>query len=246
VRLYNEELKQQYFEDKFVQFREQCEDHGDAQACFSLGEWYQLIGKNMRKAFQVYDENCYRKNHGNSCFNLAALYMSSPEIREDTTIQSLDEKINAQPDHTQRAKLLTQQACENGKSFQACSAYVKLLFQDRDETKGVEDENVKRGLAIYENMCFEEKDPNSCSRLGLLYINGEKFNIPRQPEKALRAAKRGCLDGYDPKSCHILSVMHKQGDGVPKDSKKAEAYKKMTMDILNQRAQAMGAQMVGQ
>ena len=45
----NDGLLDQYFNAKLPEFELDC-SNGNASACFSLGEWWQMVGKDQRKA----------------------------------------------------------------------------------------------------------------------------------------------------------------------------------------------------
>jgi len=49
AQISNEEWKRKYLDEKKLEFEHGCEQTGDMDACFSLGEWHQLFGDNLAK-----------------------------------------------------------------------------------------------------------------------------------------------------------------------------------------------------
>jgi len=49
AQLSNDEWRRKYLDEKKLEFEHGCEQSGDMDACFSLGEWHQLFGDNVAK-----------------------------------------------------------------------------------------------------------------------------------------------------------------------------------------------------
>lgn len=257
------ELTEKYLEDKKIEFEIGC-DQGSAAACFSLGEWHQLVNKDALKAGQIYDENCFERKSANSCFNLAMLYLGNrlvptppadatdaiaPLPKKDASVaaenatppakqpESVDPTMNIITDRLTRAALLQKRACVLGNG-QACSAAAQLMLHGVGCPKDV-DGAVKR----YDIAC-ERDDAQACFKLGSLLIMGEKYGVKRDPKRAAKLVEKGCDLGH-PNACQVMSVMYLKGDGVEKNMKKHEHYKALTIRIVEQTGQRMGAEVVG-
>lgn len=72
-RAQNDALAEKVRVDKFMEFREACEE-GDPTGCHSLGEWFSVVSRDYDKAAELYRENCEKRQHGASCFNLGVLH----------------------------------------------------------------------------------------------------------------------------------------------------------------------------
>mmetsp|Transcript_4649 Transcript_4649/g.5867 ORF Transcript_4649/g.5867 Transcript_4649/m.5867 type:complete len:238 (-) Transcript_4649:689-1402(-) len=229
----NEELRDNYFNEKKVEFETGC-DQGNASACFSLGEWYQLIAKNVPEASKLYDKTCYKSNHANSCFNLATLYFGG---KLGSSGASLDPKANKLEDDKARALYFHEKACKNGNS-QACTVFATLKLHGIGCKP-----DFKSSAALLENSCGEN-DAGACLKIGSIYLQPKKeYGIERDPAKAFKFIKSGCDLGH-PNCCQILAVMYRKGDGVEKNEKLFEKYKALTMRIVKETGERMGVEVV--
>ncbi|GBG25897.1 Cytochrome c oxidase assembly factor 7-like [Hondaea fermentalgiana] len=219
----NDALRQKYWDDKRVEFEQGC-NQGNAGACFSLGEWYQLLQRDLTKAAEIFEETCEKKQHGNSCFSLAQLYKG---------------RVLGKDEAEQKAKSfeLTDRACEYGNS-QACSAIASHYLYGFGCAK-----DVPKAQKLFENAC-EENDPIACFKLGRLFLDGErKHHVPRDAPRAFTHMKKACDLGH-PNGCQVLAVMYRKGDGVKKDMKLFDHYRQLTLDIVKQTGERMGAEVV--
>lgn len=63
------------YELKMAAFEADCNDgQGEPVACHHVGEFYSVVKDEHNRSAKVYEKNCYGKNYGPSCFNLARLY----------------------------------------------------------------------------------------------------------------------------------------------------------------------------
>lgn len=66
------------YELKMAAFEADCNDgQGEPVACHHVGEFYSVVKDEHNRSAKVYEKNCYGKNYGPSCFNLARLYRTS-------------------------------------------------------------------------------------------------------------------------------------------------------------------------
>lgn len=197
-------------------------NQNNASACYSLGEWYQLIVKDTKKAAALYDSNCTDRKHANSCFNLGLLYFSGKLKTEDEPKEAA----------AVEAFKAFDRACQFGNS-QACGHFASLKLRGLGCKK-----DVGGALGFLEGAC-KENDVQSCLKLATVLLQPEVYSIKRDPVRAHPAAQRGCDLGH-PNCCQILAVMYKNGDGVEKDTEKFEAYKERTLDIIKQTGERLG------
>uniref|UniRef100_A0A7S2RMJ2 Uncharacterized protein n=1 Tax=Mucochytrium quahogii TaxID=96639 RepID=A0A7S2RMJ2_9STRA len=215
----NDEIRDKYFADKRLEFEMGCAANHPG-ACFSLGEWWQLFGKDSAKARELFEENCEKRQHANSCFNLALMY-GRGDVTKDKELAS-SKSFN-----------YANMAC-TGKNAQACAHVGQLkLFGHGCE------KNVDEAIENFDFAC-DSNDSVACYRLGRLYLDGhKKHGVPRDPKKCLDHMTKSCHLG-NPNGCQVVAVMYKKGDGIPQDDKKFEFYKTRTKDIVKQTGEPMG------
>lgn len=219
----NEELRKKYWEDKRIEFEQGC-SHGNAGSCFSLGEWHQLLKRDMKKAAEIFEETCSKRNHGNSCFSLAQMYQGG---------------VLGENDQERKAKSfeLTEKACMNGNS-QACASIANYYLHGFGCTK-----DVAKAQELFKSAC-DENDAGACFKLGRVYLDGEKkHQVPRDATTAFKYMKKACDLGH-PNGCQVLAVMYRKGDGVEQNMQLFEDYRKLTLDIIKQTGERMGAEVV--
>ena len=232
----NEALSKDYFERKFKEFKDGC-DAGLAGACFSLGEWYQLVGKDARSAARVYEENCAKRADPNSCYNLAMLLMSETWLHVPRGEAARDMGVTGEkPSREDAARALCARACASGVHNQACSKLAQMELAGRG---GPQD--VRGGVARLEGLCgAPNNDARSCVRLASAYLK-PSFGLPRDAAKALPLARRACDDLGHPNACQVLAVMYASGDGVARNDALAEAYRAKTAELLLATGEKLGS-----
>ena len=96
------------------------------------------------------------------------------------------------------------------------------------------DKDVSEAIKIWEKNCKEREYPQSCFRLGSLYLaHFKNHGMGRDPERAKEAMEQGCRMGH-PTACHTLATMYNLGDGVARDEEMYEKYSKMTNMLARQ------------
>lgn len=225
----NKQLKDQYFHEKKKLFEEGCLNNKDPLACFSLGEWYQLINKDNLKAAELYDVNCFERNHSNSCFNLATLYLNpghaysstNPAAKDDETkkkvmadFKSTSNELNSISSLRSKAKYLAKRACLDllpakdgcadpscqNNNIQACTSYATLLLGDISSS-------LKNKTSNDENK-YDDKALESMRK------------------EAISILDNMCINERESGSCARLGTIYVNGKafGIEKDSTKAMKY----------------------
>jgi TPR repeat protein len=211
-------------EELHYTFSTECDEFkGDPNACFRLGEWYQVMNQNRDKAMEIYGENCEANDHAKSCFNKAAVLLggSAGKAQEDN-----------------EAATLVKKACALGHT-QACDTSASLMLQG---VGGVKD--FAGAIKALETACEANYSP-SCFRLGMFYLTAFKqVGVERSPTKAKSLLEKGCRYGH-PASCHTLAVMYKKGDGVPQDNNKFSHYAKLTKELIKATGEKLGVKVSG-
>lgn len=226
----NEEIKDVYFEQKKIEFEVSC-DNNEPNACFSLGEWYQLVKKDVLEASKIYEKNCFKNNHGNSCSNLARMYHYNHDKKTQIIDVAENEKLKQMKTDNERSTFLFKKGCEGGDNI-SCTAYSSIKLYDKKLSKS----DFKYCLKTLEKMCLKENDEKACFKIGSLYfkptLNVKKF-MRKNDSKALDYLETSCDYGFV-NACHNLAVMYKNGDGVEKDEKKFEDFKEKTESLRKQ------------
>lgn len=232
----NAELKE-YFQEKFVEFTRDC-DEGIATACFSLGEWYQLVKKDVLKASTIYEDACFNQNNGNSCGNLARLYYPNHKDKEEMKKISKQSELQALENDNARTRFLFKKACDTKENIQACTSYATLqLYQ-----KNLDKFHFKEAVDLLDYQCQEEIDAKACFQLGTVFLkpNNRTKEFQKQDSKAaFKLMKRSCDYGFA-NACQVLAVMFKKGDGVPQSDELFEKYKEKTIEFQSQSAEQIG------
>eukprot|EP00941_MAST-03F_sp_MAST-3F-sp1_P005876 g5876.t1 len=211
----NEKLKEEYLEDKYVDFKIAC-DEGDPTACYSLGEWYAMVKEDKETAATIFRENCNKRNNGNSCFSLSLMYLRGQGglKKNETTALSFME-----------------QACKVSHK-EGCETAAKMYSLGRGCTK-----NKKKAVDLRHAGCDLKFAP-SCYFLGAAYLAGNR-GVSRDLGRAFTYMERACAQGYGA-ACFNVGVMYENGHGVVMDKTKAKYYRDLTEKIKEERMREMG------
>jgi TPR repeat protein len=229
----NETLRKDYFETKYKEFKEGCEELNSPTACFSLGEWYQLVAKNIPIAANIYYKNCQERNDANSCYNLASLLISKRILPAEIA------NNNNNLDCNSLIRNLCEKACHMNYHSLACAqlAHFTLLGKGGPQ-------NIEEGLSLLDKLCQSPiNDARACVRLASAYLK-PSYNLTRNPEKAFSLMQHACDHLGHPNACQILAVMYSSGDGIVKNMEKSELYKNKTLQLFQVSGEQMGNDVV--
>lgn len=244
----NRELRGQYFQEKKIEFETACAEgaKNSHTACFSLGEWHQLVAKDVKKAANIYERNCFQNGHSNSCFNLARLYFSKHKDRESIFHASEQRALKELPSNRDRAMFLYKKACyaksaNETNNKQSCTAFATIkLFEDN-----ISSAEIDESLNLLEASC-KDNESEACFKAGGVYLRpGKRLERAKAPKslkdsaKAFQLLNKGC-ELLHANSCQVLAVMYKNGDGVEKSEEKFKHYKELTIDIVGRTNQKLG------
>eukprot|EP00943_MAST-04B_sp_MAST-4B-sp1_P004324 g4324.t1 len=215
--------KDGYAEELRYTFSTECDDfNGDAGACFRLGEWHSVVNTDREKSLEIYLRNCKQNNHGKSCFNAAAIYLSKKNNKDDRLTND------------KKAFELVKKACSL-KHIQGCDIYATQLFNGIGCKK-----DVNEAMNALKTSCNKSYAP-SCYRMGSMFLNdNENLGMKKDFSKAKPYMEKACRFGH-PASCHTLAVMYRRGDGVEKDEAKFRMYAQMTKDLVKATGERLGA-----
>ena len=219
------------YRKRMFQFELDCDDgKGNAYACHSVGEFVALIDRDYTKAGDVWRKNCDGKNkYPPSCFKLGMLLFKGQGVKEQSDVAAASK---------------FEKACNNGHA-QACYFLGSLLTDGSDGPNGVK-RDLRRAESVYEKACAES-EVESCFLLGRKFLGmggGGGSSSARNPSRATGYLDTACGIGHAP-SCRLLAVMFNKGDdGVPADLEKFQQYKERTEQLVRERAELTGVQVV--
>ena len=223
-------------EDLREEFERECDGgEGSPGACFSLGEWHQVVKRDFATARAIYEKNCSTRDNANSCFNLAVLVSQGAGGDKDEA----------------RARTLLQTACTFGHA-RACDTHGQTCLREAKQkakapgSASAAAADVAEARQSLAKACAKDYAP-SCFRLGHMYRIGQLSADGKtaDPASALKFMKRTCDLGMA-SGCKNLAVMYRRGDGMDRpDEKKFQYYAKMTRDIARATGERMGVEVSG-
>lgn len=121
----------------------------------------------------------------------------------------------------EEALRLYTKACDNNQPG-ACNN-AGLIYQSGIEDSPV-NKDMKKAIEFFNKGC-EEGNRNGCFNLSAIYLSG-KNGVEKDMKKAFGLSLKSYEMGH-PWSCANVSRMYTLGDGVEKNLKEAEKYKKL-------------------
>lgn len=212
-------------EDLRVEFEREC-DNGNAGACFSLGEWHQVIKRDYSKAAELFKENCDKRKNGNSCFGLGALYAAGRGRERDLA----------------KARSLFKQSCSLGHT-RGCDIHGATCLDTKTAEAAGTTQDFLGAQKSFASACSREYAP-SCYRLGLMHLKGQLSSDGKSDAASSHAFMKRACDLGAPNGCHTLAVMYKKGDGVKQDDRKFKYYADLTRELVKATGAKMGASSV--
>jgi TPR repeat protein len=225
-------------EDLREEFERECDGGaGSPGACFSLGEWHQVVARDFATARAIYEKNCGARDNANSCFNLAVLVAQGAGGDKDEP----------------RARELLETACRFGHA-RACDTHGQTCLREAQRraktltsaSAAAAVADVAEARQSLAKACAKDYAP-SCFRLGHMYRIGQLSADGKTADHvaAFKFMKRTCDLGMA-SGCKNLAVMYRRGDGMDRpDEKKFQYYAKMTRDIARATGERMGVEVSG-
>ena len=200
-----EEVKE-YMKNLRIEYQYQCYKEELSDGCHRLADFYEAFKKDLAKARSIYKHTCDTYKYAFSCYKHANYSMLGKAGQKDIDIAMADYKTGCDGGHgpsCYRAGLLLQSTDVETKDFVASKVFLE------------------QGCGV--------NHVESCNHLGTFYLSG-KPGIPQDYKKALELMKKCCDVGHM-YACANLSMMYKNGDGVERDMKMCEHYKKIAKEL---------------
>ncbi|XP_050402483.1 cytochrome c oxidase assembly factor 7 [Patella vulgata] len=208
--LKDEKQAKEYLDRLGIEYRFQCYHENIPDGCHRLADFLEGMRKEFEKAGKVYKTNCDQNKHNQSCFKYGVYSLTGKGGVETDAEKALEYFTNA-------CNLDYSPACHNAGLIHAS----KKLNTKYDMSKAVE---------YFENAC-SKNSVSSCYQLSGIYIQG-RDEMEKDLKKAYDYSLKACKLGHV-YSCSNLSQMYKKGEGVEKDEKLAEKYKKRTKELID-------------
>mmetsp|Transcript_1445 Transcript_1445/g.2773 ORF Transcript_1445/g.2773 Transcript_1445/m.2773 type:complete len:228 (-) Transcript_1445:249-932(-) len=207
------------YEERMIAFEMDCnEGKGVPEACHSAGDYFSIVKSDMEKASKLYEANCNNNNHGASCFSLGRMYFNGQNFVTDK----------------EKSKELFKKGCDQ-KLLHSCHFLATMILGENQKinTDAATKARVE-SIEMLRKNCLEGS-VESCALAGRVLIAPASQSPERDPVKAVEMMKGACAHNDIP-SCHNLSVLFKNGDGLVKaDPQQFEEYKGLTSMLLKQK-----------
>lgn len=229
----NDEIRAKYFENKKKEFEDGCFNQNQSDACFCLAEWYQVVGKDNATSSAMYADNCLKRGHYGSCYNLAIQLLSDKDKKLEVPA-----KFTGQ-DSQEVARGLLEDACEVGKHPVACLSYASMLLAGAGGKR-----DIPNAIQLLSNSCNAGNDARACVKLGTVYLRGNPTypGVEKDAKRAFEIMRRACDDLGHPNGCQVLAVMYKFGDGgVAVDLEKSKHYQQLTKELSQKTGEKLGS-----
>ncbi|XP_023162293.1 cytochrome c oxidase assembly factor 7 homolog [Drosophila hydei] len=222
----------EYVEKLGVEYRFGCYSEKKPEVCHLLGDYLEGIKKDFEKASKVYKSTCDDYGYAKSCYKYG-------------NYSFLGKGKSGSKGEPRVAYQYYEKGC-NLNDSDAC-LHSGLLLVSRSMPKEI-DRNVPKGLQFLTKSC-DMNNANACFYLSGMHISG----VQKKPEDVPAAAQAKTLKDTDYivlkdmkkafqfayKACELrnmyacanLSQMYARGDGIDKNEKEAEKYKKLALEM---------------
>ena len=207
-----------------IEYRYNCYEEKNPEACQLLAEYVELIERNVPKSTKLYRYTCDKYSLGKSCHNYANALFYGRGTPIDYP-KSLD---------------YYSKACLFGHGA-SCFNAGQLHFNDHKKVRKVIPQDMDKAITLFEKGC-ELDSPDSCSFGTYMYYSNfantrdtrEKPELKAKHEaNAFKLATRGCkLNELN--SCVYLTKAYQSGLGCEANAEKAKELEKKVKDIVDQ------------
>ncbi|XP_043658396.1 cytochrome c oxidase assembly factor 7 homolog [Drosophila teissieri] len=236
----------EYVDKLGVEYRFGCYSEKKPEACHLLGDYLEGIKKDFEKASKVYKSTCDDYGYAKSCYK----YGNYSFLGKGKSGSKGDPRV---------AYEYYEKGC-NLNDSDAC-LHSGLLLVSRSMPKEI-DRNVPKGLEFLTKSC-DMNNATACFYLSGMHILGvqkkpEQSAVPasagsgtssppagktqlkdsdyivlKDMKKAFQFAHKAC-ELRNMYACANLSQMYARGDGIEKNEKEAEKYKKLALEMQDE------------
>ncbi|KAL4235492.1 Cytochrome c oxidase assembly factor 7 [Mactra antiquata] len=212
------ELLEHYYAKAERDYKFHCNERNDSVACHDLASFYQLRRKDFTKALEIFKENCFKKNYGESCFMYGQLLSNGKK----GVVMDMEEGTRAY-----------QHGCNIKKHYSGASCYCAgLLSINEKMNKKVKSVvgpvNVDKALKLFIRGC-EVDEKNSCTSAATLLYEREKNSDYKLGYKcAVKACEMNSLAG-----CRLAAKACKDGLGTEVNEKLFQYFRTRAVALQN-------------
>uniref|UniRef100_A0A5S6Q9Y4 Uncharacterized protein n=1 Tax=Trichuris muris TaxID=70415 RepID=A0A5S6Q9Y4_TRIMR len=214
-----QEEAEAYVKNLYAEYMFSCYDQKNAEGCHLLGDYYEAILLDNRKAFELYKENCETRQYPRSCYKYGKHLLNGKCTQPQFCV--FNSGITKRDDS--KAFEVLRSSCEANWPL-ACPPCAFLLLSRKTRTT----EDVQAAFNYMEKACKLEH-PHACSWLNLRYSTGY-MGISQNLEKAFQYAMQACRYGL-PSACEKVSDCYFNGRGVSKDPLNGEKYAQLAKEM---------------
>ncbi|XP_016984537.1 cytochrome c oxidase assembly factor 7 homolog [Drosophila rhopaloa] len=236
----------EYIDKLGVEYRFGCYSEKKPEACHLLGDYLEGIKKDFEKASKVYKSTCDDYGYAKSCYK----YGNYSFLGKGKSGSKGDPRV---------AYEYYEKGC-NLNDSDAC-LHSGLLLVSRSMPKEI-DRNVPKGLEFLTKSC-DMNNATACFYLSGMHISGVQkkpdqsaatasagsgpaappagktplkdsdYVVLKDMKKAFQFAHKAC-ELRNMYACANLSQMYARGDGIEKNEKEAEKYKKLALEMQDE------------
>ncbi|XP_016944280.1 cytochrome c oxidase assembly factor 7 homolog [Drosophila suzukii] len=235
----------EYVDKLGVEYRFGCYSEKKPEACHLLGDYLEGIKKDFEKASKVYKSTCDDYGYAKSCYK----YGNYCFLGKGKSGSKGDPRV---------AYEYYEKGC-NLNDSDAC-LHSGLLLVSRSMPKEI-DRNVPKGLEFLTKSC-DMNNATACFYLSGMHISGVQkkpdqsaatvsagnesappagktplkdsdYIVLKDMKKAFQFAHKAC-ELRNMYACANLSQMYARGDGIEKNEKEAEKYKKLALEMQDE------------
>ncbi|CAF1599466.1 unnamed protein product [Rotaria magnacalcarata] len=203
----SEQEYKEYLDNLLVEYQFACFSEKLGDGCYRLANYHEVIKSDHVTAGKIYKMSCDEMNYGHGCYRYGTFAFLG---------RGMDKNV---PQST----VYYERACDLG-FLKAChNTGVAYMQGDGCE------KNINRAIDYFKKACSGSVS-ESCLTLWSTYFNGHHGDIAQDRPKALEYASKACdLDLFQ--GCTNALIMHRRGDGVPKDPEREKYFKQKADDI---------------
>ncbi|XP_017100617.1 cytochrome c oxidase assembly factor 7 homolog [Drosophila bipectinata] len=240
----------EYIEKLGVEYRFGCYSEKKPEACHLLGDYLEGIKKDFEKASKVYKSTCDDYGYAKSCYKFGNYSF----LGKGKSGSKGDPKVAYQY-YEKGCKLNDSDACLHSGLLLVSRSMPKEI--DRDVAKGLEfltkscDMNNATACFYLSGMHISgvQKKPESTSSAGAAtsdvpgssglpvggksQLNDSDYIVLKDMKKAFQFSRKAC-ELRNMYACANLSQMYARGDGIEKNEKEAEKYKKLALEMQDE------------
>ncbi|XP_011505210.1 PREDICTED: cytochrome c oxidase assembly factor 7 homolog [Ceratosolen solmsi marchali] len=207
-----DEIKE-FLNNIHIEYSYSCYSEHKPDGCHLLGDYFESVKRDFKKAASIYQNNCDNLDFPKSCnkFGLWSIVGKGCEK------------------NLQQAMKYLKKSCTLNE-IQGCVALGILTVSFPQIHNNNKDIVIEDGIKVLEKCCQEHNSEKACFQLSSTYISGIEDILERNMQKAYKYSLKACeLGNYY--ACGNISQMHEKGEGVEKSPTLAETFRKKAADI---------------